>query len=172
MKFAKACFHAFFRLLESFSMLCIVIMTVVVFVDVVLRYAFQSGFSWSQEIATLMMVWFGFLGIAIGVLEKLHMSIELFTMKLPVKIITWIERIDYFVISVFGILMVTYGVQIMHITSRATMPATKMPSAVLYIILPLAGILIALNGFIVASGKNEKILSYMNRKAKEESKNG
>lgn len=167
MKLLKQGFHIFFRLLESFGMLCMVVMTLVVFIDVVLRYIFKAGFSWSQEVATLMMVWFGFVGIAIGVLERLHMSIELFTIKLPKRIIAILERLDYLLIMVFGVMMITYGAQIMGITKNSTMPATKLPSAVLYVILPLSGLLIAINALMVAFGQDRSLLQYMNPNLKE-----
>lgn len=151
----KKAFHMLFKLLEWFAMLCMVIMVTVVFIEVVKRYIFKQGFSWSQEVSTTMMVWFAFIGIAIGVLEKIHMSIEMFTMKLPKRVIGIIDAIDYLLIASFGGLMVFFGIQIMQITKTATLPATKLPSAVLYIILPLSGILIVLNGCIVALRKGK-----------------
>lgn len=65
----KAC-RVLFRALEWFAMICMVVLTVIVFTDVILRYIFKQGFSWTQEIATLMLVWFSLIGMAIGVLEK------------------------------------------------------------------------------------------------------
>ena len=80
-----------FKALEWFAMICMVVLTVVVFCDVVLRYIFKQGFSWTQEIATLMLVWFSLIGMAIGVLEKIHISIEMFTSHLPEKVISIIK---------------------------------------------------------------------------------
>ena len=67
-----------FKALEWFAIICMVVLTLIVFMDVILRYIFKQGFSWTQEIATLMLVWFSFIGMAIGVLEKIHISIEMF----------------------------------------------------------------------------------------------
>ena len=66
MAFLRKAFRGLFKALEWFAMICMVVLTVVVFCDVVLRYIFKQGFSWTQEIATLMLVWFSLIGMAIG----------------------------------------------------------------------------------------------------------
>ena len=151
MAFLRKAFRGLFKALEWFAMICMVVLTVVVFCDVVLRYIFKQGFSWTQEIATLMLVWFSLIGMAIGVLEKIHISIEMFTSHLPEKVISIIESIDHVLIAVFGGVMLYYGIVIMQMTKSSTLPATKMPSAVLYVILPISGLLILLNALLVAA---------------------
>ena len=159
MAFLRKAFRDLFKALEWFAMICMVVLTVVVFCDVVLRYIFKQGFSWTQEIATLMLVWFSLIGMAIGVLEKIHISIEMFTSHLPEKVISIIESIDHVLIAVFGGVMLYYGIVIMQMTKSSTLPATKMPSAVLYVILPISGLLILLNALLVAAKQEKKIFN-------------
>lgn len=154
----KAC-RFLFKLLEWLAIICMVVLTVIVFVDVILRYIFKQGFPWTQEIATLMLVWFSLIGMGIGVLEKIHISIEMFTSKLPQKAIRVLEGINHILIAVFGGAMVYYGLFIMNMTKMSTLPATKMPSSVLYIILPLSGILVLLNAILVTAGQDKKIFA-------------
>lgn len=151
-------FLLLFKALEWFAMVCMVVLTAIVFTDVILRYIFKQGFSWTQEVATLMMVWFSLVGMAIGVLEKIHISIEMFTSRLPEKALAALESVNHLLIAAFGALMVYFGLQIMNMTKLSTMPATKLPSSVLYVILPLAGILVLLNGLLVAARQDKKIL--------------
>lgn len=146
-----------FKALEWFAIICMVVLTLIVFMDVILRYIFKQGFSWTQEIATLMLVWFSFIGMAIGVLEKIHISIEMFTSKLPGKVITVLECFNHILIAVFGEAMIYFGAVIMDMTKLSTMPATKLPSSVLYIILPLSGVLVLLNAVLVAARQDKKI---------------
>ncbi len=169
MQAARKTFRVLFKVLEWFAMTCMVILTVIVFIDVILRYVFKQGFSWTQEVATLMLVWFSLIGMAIGVLEKIHISIEMFTAKLPAKAIGVLESIDHILIAVFGGAMIYYGIIIMNMTKLSTMPATKLPSAVLYIILPLSGILVLLNAVLVAAKRNGKILEDEPEAGKEDS---
>lgn len=157
MKFIQKASRLLFTLLEWFAIICMVVLTGVVFLDVVLRYVFHQGFSWTQEIATLMLVWISLVGMAIGVLEKIHINIEMFTAKLPAKALSVLESINYIIMAAFGGVMVYYGVIIMEATKKSTMPATKMPSSVLYVILPLAGILVVVNSLLVAAKQHDKI---------------
>lgn len=145
-----------------------VVLTVIVFVDVILRYIFKQGFAWTQEVATLMLVWFSLIGMAIGVLEKIHISIEMFTSKLPAKAIGILESVDHILMAAFGGLMVYYGVVIMNMTKLSTMPATKLPSSVLYVILPLSGILVFLNAILVAAKRDKHILEDVPEAGKED----
>ena len=163
----KAC-RFLFKALEWFAMICMVILTVIVFTDVVLRYIFKQGFSWTQEVATLMLVWFSLIGMAIGVLERIHISIEMFTAKLPEKAIQVLECIDHILIAVFGGAMVYYGLLIMNMTKLSTLPATKMPSSVLYVILPLSGLLVLINAILVAANQDKKIFAEGADAGKEE----
>ena len=163
----KAC-RFLFKALEWFAMICMVILTVIVFTDVVLRYIFKQGFSWTQEVATLMLVWFSLIGMGIGVLEKIHISIEMFTSKLPEKAIRVLEGIDHILIAVFGGAMVYYGLLIMHMTKMSTLPATKLPRPVMYVIRPLSGLLVLLNAILVAAGQDKKIFAENDSAGKED----
>lgn len=153
----RKAFRVLFKALEAFAMICMVVLTVIVFTDVVMRYIFKQGFSWSQEVATLMMVWFSLVGMAIGVLEKIHISIEMFTAKLSPRALSVLDSVNHVLIAAFGGLMVWFGVKIMIMTKLSTMPATKLPSSVLYVILPLAGMLVLLNGLLAAAKQDKKI---------------
>ena len=105
--------------------------------------------------------------MAIGVLEKIHISIEMFTSHLPEKVISIIESIDHVLIAVFGGVMLYYGIVIMQMTKSSTLPATKMPSAVLYVILPISGLLILLNALHVAAKQEKKIFNEDETSGKE-----
>ena len=154
--------------LEWFGIVCMVVLSIVVCTDVILRYIFKQGFPWTQEVATLMLVWFSLIGMGIGVLEKIHISIEMFTSKLPEKAIRVLEGIDHILIAVFGGAMVYYGLLIMNMTKMSTLPATKLPSSVLYVILPLSGLLVLLNAILVAAGQDKKIFAENDSAGKED----
>ena len=64
--------------------------------------------------------------------------------------------------------MVYYGLLIMNMTKMSTLPATKMPSSVLYVILPLSGLLVLLNAILVAAGQDKKIFEKNSETAKED----
>ncbi len=57
--------------------------TLIVIVNVILRYFFQSPVSWSEEVATGCFVWGVFLGAAACYKRKLHVSVDFLIKYVP-----------------------------------------------------------------------------------------
>jgi TRAP-type transport system small permease protein len=68
----------FFRLLEFVIVACLAAMVVMVFGNVVLRYAFDSGIPVSEEMARFCFVWLTFVGAVVVAREHAHMGVESF----------------------------------------------------------------------------------------------
>jgi TRAP-type C4-dicarboxylate transport system permease small subunit len=63
--------------------LSLAIMVLLVFGNVVLRYAFNSGISVSEELARWLFVWITFLGAVVAVRERGHLGTDMLLAKLP-----------------------------------------------------------------------------------------
>jgi len=74
------------RLEEGLLAVLLTLMTVLTFVQVVLRYAFNSGIAWSLEATTYSFAALVFIGMSYGVRTHTHIAVDLFTRKLPKKI--------------------------------------------------------------------------------------
>ncbi|TCK08053.1 UNVERIFIED_ORG: TRAP-type C4-dicarboxylate transport system permease small subunit [Anoxybacillus amylolyticus] len=107
-------------------------MCILVFGNVVLRYGFNSGITWSEEMSRFLFIWMSFLG-AIGALkDNDHLGVDTLVKKLP----TGVKRI-VFVISNAIVLYVLYllfdgswKITLSSVGSRA--PATGLPMAFIY----------------------------------------
>ena len=73
------------RLVEWLMALALAIMVVLVFGNVVLRYAFNSGLAWAEEVARLMFVWLIFLGAILALRHHAHIGVEMLQQRLPRK---------------------------------------------------------------------------------------
>ncbi|MFZ5825875.1 MAG: TRAP transporter small permease [Bacillota bacterium] len=127
-------------------------MVVIVFVTVITRYFFKYTAPWAEEVALLLMVWFGFLGIAIGVAERLHLRIDVLTEALPPWFKTFLNRLSRVLVLLVGVFMVWEGWKLVQVTHESTMAGTKLPSSVLYVVIPIAGLLIVLHTLLQALG--------------------
>ncbi len=58
-------------------------MTLLTFVQVVLRYVFNSGFSWALEMTTILFAAMIFVGISYGVRVGAHIGVDALVSKLP-----------------------------------------------------------------------------------------
>jgi len=127
-------------LLINFSMIMVVAMLLLVFANVVLRYLFNSGIFWSEEIALVMEVWFIFLSLGLGVKHRLHFSINLVKRE---SIPEWVNRaLDFLADGIYiivGFIMIIYGSKLVNFTMRSILPATKLPAGILYLVLPFSG---------------------------------
>jgi C4-dicarboxylate transporter DctQ subunit len=68
---------------EIFIALALAAMTILTFVQVVLRYLFHSGLVWSLEATTYTFAWLVVVGMAYGVRTRAHIASDLLTRTLP-----------------------------------------------------------------------------------------
>jgi TRAP-type C4-dicarboxylate transport system permease small subunit len=73
----------YFSLLKLLIVLCMVAMIVLVFGNVVLRYAFHSGISVSEELSRWLFVWMIFLGSLVALKDRAHMGMDSLVRRLP-----------------------------------------------------------------------------------------
>jgi TRAP-type transport system small permease protein len=80
----KAVAHWFFKALEFLVVLAMVAMVVMVFGNVVLRYAFNSGIQVSEEMSRYCFIWLTYIGAMIAMREKGHLGVDTLVKHLPV----------------------------------------------------------------------------------------
>lgn len=62
--------------LEAVIVLCLAIMAVLVFGNVVLRYAFNTGIAVSEELSRLLFVWLIFMGAVLASAQRIHIGFD------------------------------------------------------------------------------------------------
>lgn len=138
---------AFFNILHIamvyLAQVLMIAMVLIIFANVVLRYVFNSGLMWSEEIALLLAVWFIFIAMSIGVKQNLHINISVLPKKiLQPTVLTILNKIGNCVVFFIALVMLTDGWKLVQFTMTSIMPATKLPSGLLYAILPISAIII------------------------------
>jgi TRAP-type C4-dicarboxylate transport system permease small subunit len=73
---------AYFRLLRFFIAACLAVMVVLVFGNVVLRYAFNSGITVSEELSRWIFVWLTFVGALVALRDHAHLGMDSLVSKL------------------------------------------------------------------------------------------
>ena len=136
--------------IEKLAMLFIVIITTVTMYRVIMRFFFNMTPSWTEEFTCILVIWITLLGMAVGVRENLHLSITLFSDTLPQKAQKILTKVLYVIQLIFGLFLVVQGSALSITQSKATMAVVRlhpftdqlMPNSILYLGLPVAGILI------------------------------
>jgi TRAP-type transport system small permease protein len=127
---------------ERFAITALVGMILIVIMQVFTRKLFNFVFFWSEEITLLLLGWFSFMGMAIGFREDLHMGMDSFTDYLPGWANRILDKVIDTTIFAFGMYLVIQGWDFTLLMAESTLAATKLPNSVLYVVMPVSGVMI------------------------------
>lgn len=103
----------FYRLIEIILVVCMAVMLVMVFGNVVLRLFFNTGIDLSEEIPRFAFVWMTFLGGIIGLHRRSHLGVDMVVQALPVlgrKVCWAISQVIMLICALF----IFYGTWLQH----------------------------------------------------------
>ena len=132
------------KIIESISMVLLVLTIVVTAYQVVMRFVFNNPTSWSEEVTLLLLIWFGYIGVAMGVGRNYHITIESVTQRFPQKIQDYLQKFSDILICIFGGLMVQKGLELMKIAKVQVLPATQLNKSIMYLSLVVSGMLLVM----------------------------
>jgi len=84
--------------------LALLVMTLIITMDVVLRYAFEPT-KWVHEFSTYLMVVLVFMGLAYALKEDAHIKVDFLMARLPRRIQDWMKVIHSVLFLVFTIIL-------------------------------------------------------------------
>jgi TRAP-type C4-dicarboxylate transport system permease small subunit len=73
------------KLLSWLMVTCLALMVLLVFTNVVLRYAFNSGVTISEELSRWLFVWMTFLGAVVALHERAHLGTHTLVSRLSMR---------------------------------------------------------------------------------------
>lgn len=74
----------YFHVLKITMVFCLVMMVILVFGNVVLRYGFNSGITVSEELSRMFFIYLTFIGAIVAMREHLHLGVDSLVRRLPV----------------------------------------------------------------------------------------
>ena len=139
--------HALFRGIELLMAFFLAVMIALVFMNVVLRYAFSSGLAWSEEIARLSFIYLVYLGAIGAMRDNQHLIVDSILSRIPSL---WQKTIYYLiqVATIWFMWILTVGSwELVLQTLADRWVATQIPIYLVYgvgVVTGLAIIVIAL----------------------------
>ena len=109
-----------------FASLCVTTTTLLVLMNVFLRYFMNTGIYWSEEVATMCFVWCIFVGSASAYKNGAHLGVDLLVRKLP-KVPRAIVKI------LVDILLILINGYILYLSIKFVSTSYQKPTAVLAI---------------------------------------
>ncbi|MEW6622776.1 MAG: TRAP transporter small permease [Bacillota bacterium] len=126
--------------------------TIILFINVVLRYIFSNSIPWAEEIIRYAIVWVTFLGGSLCVKNRLHVGIDILVVIVPPFVKRILMLIAQLSSAVFTGFITIYGLQntMLVVETAQKSPAMMMPMWILYMSLPLGSALMTIRFLIVA----------------------
>ena len=116
---------------------------ILIFVNVILRYLFNTGIPWTEEAVRYIIIWMSLIGMSICARNDGHARIDFLMEYLNAE---WRVRLSYLGIAVgliFSILLFVYGIKVTYgiFLSKQITAALSMPMWIPYACVPLGGLL-------------------------------
>lgn len=144
------------RLVKWVGAYLMVVMVVIITWEVFSRYVLHHTPAWNEEIVLLLMMWFGFLSIAMGFRKQLHIRISILVDRFP-KGAQWaVDKLANLLVIAFGALLTVEGIKFVRLTWPDKLPVTQMPQGIQYLIIPAAGVLTVIYGLMWLFGWKEE----------------
>lgn len=128
-------------LVECLIGVLLVLMILIISYQVFLRFVLNNPTSWSEELSIILLIWFGNLGISLGIRERKHISIDYLYNKFNPGTQKFLDVSYYVLLIIFSILMISEGLTILKVAQFQRMPATGITRSVFYMSLVVCGFL-------------------------------
>lgn len=120
---------------EIILVVLLALMSIIIGVQVFMRYVLKASLSWSEEIARYMFVWIVYIGISYGVKAGRHIKVDAALMLFSSKIKNYICLLSDLIFMFFAVTIVIYGIKTADkiFTLGQNSPAIGMPMGFLYL---------------------------------------
>ena len=139
------------KLLEVLLMVSVAVLVADVLWQVFTRFVMGKPSSWTEELATFLLIWVSLLGSAVALGRGAHLGIDYFTHKLSERNRLQTELFVFAVVSLFSFLvMVVGGISLVRQTLALEQisVALYIPMGYVYLAIPISGAFLVLYGLI------------------------
>ena len=135
--------------------------TLIIFVNVIMRYFMNTSITWAEEVVKYLMIWIAFIGGSTCFRKGVHVSIDVLLEIVPKRAQIFIVTIITLIAGAFTTAMAYYGIKLVEFiqNSGQVSPALSMPMWIPYLALPIGFTLMTIRNleiFIrILKGKHE-----------------
>lgn len=144
------------RVLLIIADISLVAMVLILTYTVVLRYVFNTGVAWAEEVPRLLVTVFVFMACAMGVRDRAHITVNLVYNRFEPggKMRAFLEYLGDFVVLLCGLFMLLVGGQrvLRMLSLPGTLPMTGWPNWVQYASVPIAGFVMVFDSILFLTG--------------------
>lgn len=135
------------RVLGAAVALVVAVLVVDVLWGVVTRFVLGDPSTWTEEVATLLLMWVTFLGAVVGFSRHEHLGLDYFTKKLHPDAEKAMKVLAQLVVLAFAAIVLVKGGEVLvrrTLAEGQLTPALQIKMGYVYLVTPLAGVAIVL----------------------------
>lgn len=132
------------KAIEAFVVVILSAMSILVFLNVVLRYGFNSSINITEEVSRYMFVWLAFLGAALAFSENQHVSVTILTSKLSPLARKILSIFTDFTMLFCCYLIVDGSWIQFNLNINNLAPISGLPQGITFLASTIAGVLISI----------------------------
>lgn len=148
--------HITHRVMLLIAQASIIAMIAIVTLTVVLRYCFNTGLSWAEEVPRLLVTVFAFIACAIGVRDHMHVAVNAVYNLMPFggKARKFMDVLADVIVLLCGLFMlISGGTRTMKLFSLpGALPITGISTAWQYLPIPVAGFVMSFDSILFLLG--------------------
>jgi C4-dicarboxylate transporter DctQ subunit len=118
----------------------VAMMTIIIIVQVFMRYLFLYSLSWSEEVARYLMIWVSFLGASLALKWGFHIGVELVLTRIPEKARVWVILVAKLGILLFLVFFTIGGFRVSWSVRDQDSPALLFSMFYAYLSAPVGGV--------------------------------
>lgn len=127
--------------LEEYSLiLCLAVMGIVLFVQIIMRTFFSAPLKWAEELARYLQIWITFLGIGYGIRRGSHIGMTLLKDRLPPVL----KALCGLIVDVAGFLafIVLFRTSLQFLAHQNVVStAMELPMQLVYLVIPVGAVI-------------------------------
>lgn len=118
-----------------------VLLVTTILMQIFTRIFFKVPFSWTDELARFVFIWYCFLGSVLTMHKKMHLGIDYFESKMSERG-RFVNRVFIYAVQMFfAALLAYYGFKLLGIVGRQKSPIIRIKMKYIYSVLPISGVL-------------------------------
>jgi len=126
-------------IIETALVLLLAFMVLVVFVEVIMRYVFNSSITSAEEVSRMLFIWMVFIGVALMLIKNRHIAFDAIQTAMPGSVKKILQVITYIGIGIVSYFLTVYGYLYSEQNFEWPMAGTGIPYGYISMILPICG---------------------------------
>lgn len=133
------------KLIRQLIAILLILMTIILFSQVISRYIMGTGLTWSEEIVRYLCIWMVFLGATCAQKDGSQIAVtalEEMLPRLPQNILTWVQKI---IVIIYSGLVMWIGFGTLEVASMQASPNMRIPMNYVYLVIPVSMIIMLIH---------------------------